>query len=91
MKNWKKSVACGAIGAGVVLALTGRRNVGVASIAGGLAMMASEYPERFEAVLANAPEYIGRATRFFGALTRLSEKYAEGAERRSVEDSGEFV
>jgi len=91
MQNWKKALVCGAVGAGAALALSGRRNVGIASIAGGLALLASEYPERFEAVLENAPEYINRASQIFATLSRLSEKYAEEAERRSVEAFGEFV
>ena len=84
MQNWKKALVCSAIGAGAVLALSGRRNIGIASIAGGLAVLASEYPERFEAVWENAPEYVNRATQIFGTLSRMSERFAEDAERRSV-------
>jgi hypothetical protein len=84
MQNWKKALVCGAVGAGTVLALTGRRNLGIASIAGGLALIASEYPERFEAVWQSAPEYVNRASQIFATLSRLSEKFAEDAERRSV-------
>ena len=50
MQSWKKALVCTAVGAGTLLALSGRRNLGVATIAGGLALLASEYPERFEAV-----------------------------------------
>jgi hypothetical protein len=84
MQKWKKALVCGAVGAGTVLAFSGRRNLGLASIAGGLALIASEYPERFEAVWENAPDYVNRANRIFNALSRLSEKFAEEAERRSV-------
>jgi hypothetical protein len=91
MQNWKKALICGAVGAGAALALSGRRNLGIASIAGGLTLLASEYPERFEAVWENAPEYINRATQIFATLSRLGEKFAEDAERRSVESYAEFV
>jgi len=84
MQNWKKALVCTAVGAGAVLALSGRRNLGIASVAGGLALLASEYPERFEAVWDSAPEYVNRATQIFAALSRISEKFAEDAERRSV-------
>ena len=87
MQNWKKAVVCGAVGAGAVLALSGRRSAGLASIAGGLALLASEYPEHFEDVWENAPEYINRAAQIFATLSRLSEGFAEEAERRSVEES----
>ena len=53
-------------------------------------MLASEYPERFEAIWDNAPEYVDRASQIFATLSRLSEKFAEEVERRSV-DSYEQV
>jgi hypothetical protein len=90
MQNWKKALVCTAIGAGAVLALSGRRNLGIASVAGGLAVLASEYPERFEAVWESAPEYVNRATQIFATLSRLSEKFAEDAERRSVAGYQQF-
>ncbi|HVJ04980.1 MAG TPA: hypothetical protein VM578_04875 [Candidatus Saccharimonadales bacterium] len=90
MQNWKKVLVCGAVGAGTVLALSGRRNVGIASVAGGLALLASEYPERFESVWENAPEYINRATQIFATLSRLSERFIEDAERRSVASYQQF-
>jgi hypothetical protein len=90
MQNWKKVLVCGAVGAGAVLALSGRRNLGIATIAGGLTLLASEYPERFEAVWDNAPEYVNRATQIFATLSRLAEKFAEDAERRSVASYQQF-
>ena len=90
MQNWKKALVYGAVGAGTVLALSGRRNLGIASIAGGLALLASEYPERFEAIWENAPEYVNRASQILASLSRVSEKFAEDAERRSVGAYQEF-
>jgi hypothetical protein len=84
MQNWKKALVGCAVGAGAVLALSGRRNLGIASVAGGLAILASEYPERFEEIWENAPEYVNRATQIFTTLSHLTEKFAEDAERRSV-------
>jgi hypothetical protein len=85
MQNWKKALIGGAVGAGAILALTGRHKLGIASVAGGLALLASEYPERFEAVWENAPEYVNRASKIFATLSNLSEKFAEDFERRSVD------
>jgi hypothetical protein len=90
MQNWKKAVIFGTVATGAVLALSGRRTLGIASVAGGLAMLASEYPEKFEAVWENAPEYVDRASQIFAALTRMSEKFAEDAERRSVAHYPQF-
>ncbi|MDR3764335.1 MAG: hypothetical protein P4M01_09595 [Acidobacteriota bacterium] len=84
MQKWKKAVVCSALGAGAALFLSGRRNLGIASVAGGLAVLASEYPERFDSVFESAPQYICRASQIFSTLSRLSENFAENAERRSV-------
>ncbi|HWR37274.1 MAG TPA: hypothetical protein VN622_15545 [Clostridia bacterium] len=84
MQNWKKALVFGSLGAGAVLFMTGRRPVGVAMAAGGLALLASEYPEKFEDVWENAPEYVNRATQIFAVLSKLSERFAEEAERRSM-------
>jgi hypothetical protein len=84
MQTWKKALVFGAVGAGAVLALSGRRPLGIAFIAGGTALLAAEYPEKFEAVWERAPEYVSRATQIFAVLSKLSEKLAEEAERRGL-------
>jgi len=85
MQNWKKALVGSAVGVGAIMAITGRRKLGIASIAGGLALLASEYPERFEELWENAPEYVNRASEIFATLSNLSEKFIEEAERRSVD------
>lgn len=84
MQNWKKALVFGSVGAGAMLVISGRRPVGLACIAAGTAVLASEYPEKFEAVWENAPNYVSRATQIFSALSRLSERFAEEAERRGM-------
>ncbi len=84
MQNWKKTLVFGTIGAGAVLVLTGKRPVGMAFAAAGLAVLASEYPEKFESVWDNAPEYLQKGMQIFGTLQKLGEGFAEEAERRSV-------
>ena len=85
MQNWKKAVIFGSMGAGAILFFTGRRSIGTAVAAGGLAVLASEYPERFEAVWENAPDYLHKGMQIFGTLQKLGENFAEEAERRSVD------
>jgi hypothetical protein len=85
MRNWKKAVVFGSLGAGAVLFATGKRPVGIAIAAGGLALLASEYPEKFEAVWENAPDYVNKATQIFAVISKVSERFAEQAERRSME------
>jgi hypothetical protein len=84
MQSWKKALIFGSIGAGVALVLTGRRPVGMAVAAAGLAVLASEYPEKFEAVWENAPDYLQKGMQIFSTLQKLGEGFAEQAERRSV-------
>jgi hypothetical protein len=84
MQNWKKAVVFGSIGAGAVLILTGRRPVGMACAAAGLAVLASEYPERFETVWENAPDYLQKGMQIFATLQKMGEGFAEEAEQRSV-------
>ena len=84
MQNWKKVLALGFVGGGATLAFSGRRSLGIASVAGGLALLASEYPEQFEAIWEKAPEYVHRAGEIFATLSHLSEKFAEEAKRRGV-------
>jgi hypothetical protein len=84
MQNWKKAVIFGSIGAGAVLIFTGRRPVGMACAAAGLAVLASEYPEKFEAVWESAPDYLRKGMQIFATLQKVGEGFAEEAERRSV-------
>jgi len=84
MQSWKKAVIFGSIGAGTLLVITRRRPLGIAFIAAGTALLASEYPEKFETVWENAPDYVNRATQIFSVLSRLSERFAEEVEHRSV-------
>lgn len=84
MENWKKAVVFGSIGAGALLMLTRRRPLGMALAAGGLAVLASEYPEKFEGVLENAPDYLHKGMEILASLKKVGEGFAEEAERRSV-------
>jgi len=84
MQNWKKAVVFGSIGAGALLVLSGRRTVGMAVAAGGLALLASEYPEKFEGIWENAPDYLHKGMEIFATLQKVGADFAEDAERRSV-------
>jgi len=81
MENWKRAVIFGSLGAGAVLLLTGRKIPGMIMAAGGLAVLASEHPETFEALWENAPAYIDRGSRIFSALSAIGERFAEEAAR----------
>jgi len=84
MQGWKKAVVLGSLGAGAALIMTGRRPLGTALAAAGLAVLASEYPEKFESVWESAPDYLQKGMQIFATLQKLGEGFAEDAERRSV-------
>ena len=84
MQNWKKAIVLGTVGAGALLIVGGRRPLGTALAAAGLAVLASEYPEKFEAVWENAPDYLQKGMQIFSTLQKLGEGFAEEAEKRSV-------
>jgi hypothetical protein len=84
MQTWKKALVFGSIGAGAVLLITRRKPIGMAFAAAGLAVLASEYPEKFEAVWESAPEYLRKGMQIFATLQKLGEGFAEEAEKRSV-------
>ena len=84
MPNWKKALVIGSLSAGALMLIKGRRPAGLICASVGLAVLAAEYPERFETVWENAPEYVARGTQIFSTLSRLAERFAEEAERRGL-------
>ncbi len=84
MTSWKKVLVFGSLGAGALLLFTGRRPAGVAAATVGLAVLAAEYPEKFEGVWEHAPEYVTRGVQIFQTLTQIAERFAEQAAQRSA-------
>jgi len=84
MQNWKKVVVFGAIGAGTALMLAGRRPLGLALATGGVALLASEYPEKFQGLLEDAPEYLNKGIEILGRLKKVGEGFLEEAEQLST-------
>lgn len=83
MDNWKKALILGSLGAGAFLFVTGRRPAGVVAAGVGLATLALEYPERFDRLWEQAPEYLSRGNQIVTAVSRMLERYAEHQESRS--------
>src|SRR5271155_6054759 len=57
MEAWKKAVVAGSIGAATVLFLKKKYPAGVLATGVGLAVVASEFPEKFEKVRRGLPGY----------------------------------
>ena len=85
MESWKKAVIAGSIGAATVLFLKKRYPAGVLATGVGLAMLASEYPEKFETVRRALPDYFDRGMRVMEMATRVGQRITEGAGRAAFD------
>ena len=85
MKNWKRALVFGSLGAGALLLIAGRRPAGVAVATVGLAVLASEYPDAFERVWEQAPDYVTRGIQIFQTLSSIAERFSEQASQRGIE------
>lgn len=79
-RDWKKVLIFGAFGAAAYFLLSGKKAAGLASAGVGVAALASEYPEKFEQVWNQAPEYIDRGHRIVNGIQALVERISEHAQ-----------
>lgn len=84
MHKWKQAMVIGSLTAGALLLIKGHRPAGAAAATIGLVILATEYPERFEEIWENAPEYVARGTQIFSTLSKVAERFAEQASERGV-------
>ncbi len=82
MSNWKRAVILGSLGAGAVLALTGRRSAGIVVAGVGVAVLASEHPEKVQELWERAPEYMEKGTQIVNMISGFLERLAEYQQRR---------
>jgi hypothetical protein len=83
MESWKRAVLTGSAGLSVIFLLKGNRTGGL--ICGGVALatLASEYPDKFAEIRRKMPDYVERGTAFLEVASRVGERLADLAERRS--------
>lgn len=84
MENWKKAVIAGSTGAAMLLLLKGKRPAAVLVGGVGLAVLASEYPDKFEQIREEIPSYVRQGTRFLDLAMKIGGKIGELAERRAT-------
>ncbi len=89
MSNWKRAVVFGSLGVGTILLIMGKRPAGVAAATVGLALLAGEYPEQFERVWQQAPEYVYRGTQIFTNLSHVIERTTEQIAHRGMISTGD--
>jgi hypothetical protein len=82
MENWKRAVIAGSAGAAAILMLKGKRPAGVLAAGVGLAVLASEYPEKFTQIREEIPGYVRQGTRFLDMTMKIGAKIGELVESR---------
>ncbi len=87
MPTWRKALIIGSFTGGALLLIKGYRPAGIALATVGLAVLATEYPEKFEKVWEQAPEYVYRGTQIFSTLSRIAERFAEHASERGLREA----
>ncbi len=90
MESWKKAVVAASVGAATVLFVKKRYPAGV--LAGGvaLAMLAAEYPEKFENVRKQLPDYFDRGMQVMEMAARAGKRITEAAGQSAMDVWEEF-
>jgi hypothetical protein len=85
MDGWKRAVVAGSIGAATVLFLKKKYPAGVLATGVGLALLASEFPEKFETVRRSLPDYFDRGMQVMEMAARAGRRITEAAGRSAYE------
>ncbi len=85
MDSWKKAAIAGSVTAATILFLKKRHAAGVLAAGVGLAVLASEYPEKFEKVRRSLPDYFDRGMQVMEMAARAGRRLTEAAGRSAAE------
>ena len=85
MDSWKKAVVMASIGAAAFLFMKKKYPAGVLASGVGLAVLASEYPEKFERVRRSMPEYFERGMQVMEMAAKAGKRITEAAGRSAFD------
>ena len=85
MDGWKKALLLGSIGAAGILFMKRRYPAGVLATGIGLAVLAAEYPEKFESVRQSLPGYFEHGMRIMDMAGQAGKRISDAAERNSFD------
>jgi hypothetical protein len=85
MDGWKKAVVMTSISASAMLFMKKRYAAGVLASGVGLAVLASEYPDKFDTVRRALPEYFERGMRVMEMAGRAGRRITDAAGRSAAE------
>jgi len=85
MESWKKAAVLASIGSAAILFMKKRYPAGVLATGVGLAVLASEYPQKFERVRKSLPDYFERGMRVMEMAGRAGKRITDAAGQSAVE------
>jgi len=85
MDGWKKAVVLGSIGSAALLFMKKKYPAGILATGVGLAVLAAEYPEKFENVRQSLPDYFERGMRLMEMAGQAGKRITEAAGRSAVD------
>jgi hypothetical protein len=85
MDVWKKASVLGAISSAAILFMKKKYPAGVLATGVGLAVLAAEYPEKYEKVRQALPEYFERGMRVMEMAGQAGKRITDAAGRSAVE------
>lgn len=80
MESWKKAVVAGSVGTSAICFLKKKWPAGVLTAGVALAVLASEYPEKFESLQEELPRYFQSGMRLMEVVSRAGQKIARLAQ-----------
>ena len=79
MDSWKKAAVLTSITAAAILFMKKRYPAGVLATGVGLAVLASEYPEKFEQIRQSMPDYFNRGMQVMEMAARAGKRITDAA------------
>jgi|SRR5580692_7193621 hypothetical protein len=77
MDAWKKALVAGSVTAATVLFMKKKYPAGVLATGVALAVLAAEYPEKFEKVRRSLPDYFDRGMRVMDMAGRAGQRISD--------------
>jgi hypothetical protein len=85
MDSWKKAAVLGSFGAAAMLFMKRRFPAGVLATGVGLAVLASEYPEKFEQIRRSMPDYFERGMQVMEMAASAGRRISAAAGRSAAD------
>lgn len=85
MESWKKAAVLGSITGAAILFMKKRYAAGVLATGAGLAVLASEYPEKFDQVRQSLPDYFERGMQVMEMAAKAGRRISAAAGRSAAD------